>query len=79
MAPEAWCDMSRILPACSNKYEEMISVTLVTHAVLFLLHKQFHDKEKLCKLLDALTGMNAFTSKCRKDLTQEKHTIHVTF
>jgi hypothetical protein len=49
MAPEAWCDMSRILPASSNKYEEMISVTLVTHAVLFLLHKQIHDKENFCK------------------------------
>jgi hypothetical protein len=49
MTPEAWCDMSRILPACSNKYEEMISVTLVTHAVLFLVHKQIHDKEEFCK------------------------------
>lgn len=49
MTPEAWCDMSRILPASSNKYEEMISVNLVTHAVLFLLHKQIHDKEKFCE------------------------------
>lgn len=43
------------------------------------INKFMIKTNSVSNLLDAFTGINAFTSKCRKELTQEKHTIHVTF
>lgn len=67
------------LPLLTNMKKWFLLPLWLMQYCFCYINKFTIKKISVSKLLDALTGMNAFTSKCRKELTQEKHTIHVTF
>ena len=67
------------LPLLTNMKKWFLLPLWLMQYCFCYINKFTIKKISVSKLLDALTGMNAFTSKCRKELTQEKHTIHVIF
>ena len=61
------------LPVLTNMKKWFLLPLWLMQYCFCYINKFMIKKNSVSKLLDALTGMNAFTSKCRKELTQETH------